>query len=311
MYSAYNERTRENTVIRCPRGVTDKDRLKKEIENISLREFAERICHQWNTNKNLAADVIDPHCARKCKTRDVNSRHWLLSYQTKRQHIRPSITLFTRPAIEYEPIDVEECTSQTAFYDMPRDKCQQLLRAFQESVFYVPWMDSPDVTFLTEDQRNALTDDVEFDSRYSVRRLQVFFKVYVAKWREALGPDAHEHVDAQTKVRNQQWFEDNQYSFTMFLANQQNSHLRLDRMGNKGVSSATFDDDDELRGTELNVRPTLCDDDEDAEYPNVLNFCLSDNGTSEILRQPAPQLCEISVAFPVNHAWQALARYGL
>ena len=56
----------------------------------------------------------------------------------------------------------------------------------------------------------------------------------------------------------------------------------------------------------MNVRPTLCDDDDDAEYPNVLNFCLSDNGTSEILRQPAPQLCEISVAFPLNHAWQAL-----
>jgi len=104
--------------------------------------------------------------------------------------------------------------------------------------------------------------------------------VYVAKWREA---DAHEQVDAQTKVRNRQWFEDNQYSFSMFLANQQNSHLRLDSIENKGVLSATFDDADELRGTELNVQPTLCDDDDDAEYPNVLNFCLSDNGTSEIL----------------------------
>ena len=308
-YSAYSERCRNSTVIKPPRNrstAEDKQGFKAEIANMSLREFSERVSYKWKSNKEVQAESIDPQCTRKFRTRDVNSGYWELSFYQKRQHIRPSIRLHTKLAIEYEPIDADECTSQTSFFDIPRDKRQQLLRAYMELVFYSPWSVSPDVSFLSEEHRNALNDDPERESRYSLRRLQAFFEVYKKKWAESLGPHARQSVDTQTRIRNQQWFRDNQYAYSMFLANEHNNDIRLDRASNKGVLSATYDEADELQGTEVSVRPALYDENDDVEYPSVLNFCMPNDGLREIMHQPAPELDNISVTFPLQHAWQTL-----
>ena len=38
-----------------------------------------------------------------------------------------------------------------------------------------------------------------------------------------------------------QWRRDNQYSFTMYLANRQNRDINIDRANNKGVLKAQFE----------------------------------------------------------------------
>lgn len=260
-----------------------------------LREFAERIPYKWQVDKDVSAEPIDAQCKRKFKTRDVNSGHWILSFYRQRQHIRSSIRLFTKPAIEYEPIDVDECTSPTAFHDQPREKTQQLSRAYQQMTFYVPWTISPDESFLT-DERTGLNDDPERERRYSMHRLQLFFNVYRAKWNESLGPDANQSIDTQTRKRNELWFRDNQYSYSMYLANEHNTDIHLDRLSNKGVLSATYDDADELCGTEVSIRPALYDENDDAEYPSMLNFCLPVDGFQDVLKQPIPDLSELCVS---------------
>ena len=307
-YTAYAERCNQSTKIKLPRSMkaTDAAQLYEEVAKMSLREFAERITHTWKLKAGFSAHEIGAQCRRKFTNRDINSGHWVLSYNNTRKHIRSSIRLYTRPAIEYESIDVDDCTSQTAFFDQTREKRQHLLRSYQELIFYVPWKVSPDESFLNEQQRNSLNEDPERNQRYSLRRLQAFFKVYQAKWTETFRPPCSKSLDVQTRTRNEQWFRDMQFSFSMWLVNDQNCDLRLDRIANKGVLTATFDDADELQGTDVSIHPTLHTENDDADYPNVLNFCIPNEGFNEILHQPVPELSEIHVMFPLQHAWQSL-----
>ena len=257
----------------------------------------------------LATSEIGEQCKRKfrnLRNRDVNSGHWVMSFNNRRKHIRSSLRLYTKPAIEYEMIDEDECTSQTAYFDQPREKRQQLLRSYQELVFYIPWQSSPDLTFLTEDQRDALNEDPEKESRYSLRRIQGFFKVYQKHCEDTFRPKSSVTIEKQTKTRNDQWFRDNQYSYSMFLANDQNSDLRLNRIANKGVWNPTYDKADELQGTDVSVQPSVITENDDADYPSVLNFCIPNDGLREIFHQPVPAVTEIQVTFPLHHAWQTL-----
>jgi len=103
----------------------------------------------------------------------------------------------------------------------------------------------------------------------------------------------------------QEWFRDNQFSYTMFLANQHNTEINLTRQTHKGVLDCQFEAAEELEGTDVSIRPVLYDKLDDAEYPSVLNFQPAES-LREITQQPAPLLSEINVAFPLQHAWQDL-----
>ena len=92
----------------------------------------------------------------------------------------------------------------------------------------------------------------------------------------------------------------------MFLANDQNSDLCLDQIANKGVLNPTYDEADELQGTDVSVQPSVITENDDADYPSVLNFCIPNDGLREILHQPIPTVTEIQVTFPLHHAWQTL-----
>jgi hypothetical protein len=102
----------------------------------------------------------------------------------KTSHIIPSTVLHTDLARHYVPSD-----EANKFFDLPFDMRNQLKRAYQEIVFYQPWQDDPDKTFLTEDAIRGLEDestDPDSGSRYSLKRMHEYFKVYMTKWHEGL-----------------------------------------------------------------------------------------------------------------------------
>jgi len=73
-------------------------------------------------------------------------------------------------------------STQTLFFSLPADTRKQLYRAYMELVCYVPWKESPEESFLYEMQRSVLKDaaqDPEKDHRYSLRRLQMYWQVYM------------------------------------------------------------------------------------------------------------------------------------
>ena len=148
-YTAYAERCNESTEIKVPRSAKGIDAadVYDEVAKMSLREFAERITHTWKLKGDLNAREIGAQCKRKFINRDVNSGHWVLTYNRTRRHIRSSIRLYTRPAIEYELIDMDDCTSQTAFFDQPREKATALVTQLPGTCLLRTMEMSPDESF--------------------------------------------------------------------------------------------------------------------------------------------------------------------
>ena len=304
-YSAYAERCNKET--KYPKETTNE--VKERIENMCFREFVETMNFNWKENKDNS-QPIEISLKRKFKTRDIHSGYWTLSFKRKRINIRYSTILYTSPAIDYQAIDVERTDSQCTFFGLPKEKRQQLYRAYHELVCYVPWKISPDEFFrqyMTQEDMSLLEKDPEDGSRYSLRRLQAFFTVYRLKFQEGFKakPDSCDHLEMQNYARDCLWKMDNQYSFSMFLANQHNREIHLDRLGNKGVLTAQYEPCEDLEGTEANIRPALYDELDDANYPSFMKF-LSADTFREIIDQPPPNESEISVAFPLQHGWQAL-----
>ena len=66
--------------------------------------------------------------------------------------------LHTAPAIDYKLVEHDKTTTQTTFYDLLTEKRHQLYRAYYELVMYVPWKNTPDQTFLSDDVREILDD---------------------------------------------------------------------------------------------------------------------------------------------------------
>ena len=154
-YSAYAERCSSKT--KCSNGNPD---LKPRIANMSFREFVETMNFTWKKNKEPSSQTTNLSLKRKFRTRDIHSGYWILSFRRKRKHIRWSTILYTNPAIDYEPIDIQRTDSQTMFFGLPREKRQQLYRAYQELVCYVPWVDDPDTffaQFMTDEDRSLVT----------------------------------------------------------------------------------------------------------------------------------------------------------
>src|SRR5664279_2449429 len=287
-YSAYAERCNDETVCK---GFTQ-----EELESMNLREFAENVTHTWKVNRDLRPELIPNTTGRKVKTRDINSGHWELKKSAKRRHIRWSTVLYSDPAHLYEEVEQGKTTTQTLFYDLPANKRKQLYRAYQELVCYMPWKNSPDETFLAPDVISELEDkanDPEMEYRYSLRKLEAFHRKYIELWESG-----------EAAPEGSQWHRDNQHSHTMFLTTRHNSDVHTDRLANKGILIARYENADELTDTNIDIRPAIEDELDEAEYPSALNYLPGDT-FDEILKQEPPTLDEINVAFPLQPSWQA------
>jgi hypothetical protein len=248
-YAAYSER--------CWEGTETKGNLtKQELVEMNLREFAETVNFKWVMDKTesklhskdmstshsdaeqgdnetecelsgndcddvpLPDDVTDSvdsgkNCHVKWRCRDRRSGHWLMWRKRKPVHIRSSTLLYTDLARNY--VSSEDAKH---FFDLQTDKRNQLKRAYQEMVCYLPWQDDPDNTFLSKEVLEELSADgsnPDAGSRYSLRRLEEYLKVYMRMW--------HEGIVAQPGT---QWHRDNQYSYTMYLATHSNTSQSSD-----------------------------------------------------------------------------------
>ena len=157
-YSAYAERCSLNSVC------VGFDRV--ELDVMTLREFAETVGHTWKVRKS--EPIPSTSTGRKFKTRDINSGHWVFRKLNKRRHIRWSTVLYTERPHLYEEIELGNTTSQTLYFDLPKEKRDQLYKAYRELVCYVPWKVNPDESFLPLEVRLQLADganDPEKDSR--------------------------------------------------------------------------------------------------------------------------------------------------
>ena len=179
--------------------------------------------------------------SRKFLSRDVNSGHWLLKRRTKRRHIRFSTVLYIDLPGFYEPVEFGDSTPQTSFFSLSVAKRKQLYRAYMELVCYVPWKDSPEESFLDDVQRSTLDSaqqDPEKDHRYSLRRLEIFWNVYMTMWKRG-----------EVAPSGSQWWRDNQYSYSMFLTTKHNVDVHLQRVEHEGTLSARYETDDEVKDT--------------------------------------------------------------
>ena len=187
--------------------------------------------------------------------------------------------------------------SQTTFFDLAIEKRHQLYRSYYELVTYVPWKTTPDETFLSQDVLSVLNEKTthpEIDSRHSLQRLEEFFKVYQTVY-----------YDGKVAPPGSDWQEDNQNSYTMYLVNQQNRDIHLDRVDNKGMLKAQYEDVDELVDVDVDIRAAINDVSDLSEYPTFENFMPPDMFRN-IMEQKPPALAEICVAFPLQHQWQRL-----
>lgn len=300
-YSAYSERLRDNTVIVVNKTDEKKGNIltKEMLEEMSFRDFAETVSHKWIDDKDPEAEEIDHRTERKIKTRDINSGHWELRRRQKRRHIRFSTILYTDAAYLYSTDDIEDYNVENGFFSLPLKKRKQLVRAYMELVCYVPWKDSPEETFLNEEQRTMLDDEIQHpdkDQRYSLCRLELFFEVYMRLWNAGLVAPV-----------GSLWRRDNQYSYSMFLSADHNIDIHEKRVENEGVLKATFEPDEALEGTEVDIRYDISDALDDTDYPSVLNFLPADS-FREIMEQEPPTLADLNVAFPLSKDWQAIER---
>ena len=249
-YSAYSERLHDNVVIVNRKNAKPENLLTEEmIQGMTLREFAELVSHTWVEDKTAIPSEIDRRTSRKIKTRDINSGHWELRRRTKRRHIRFSTILYTDAACLYNTDDIDDYAIENGFFGLPLNKRKQLVRAYMELVCYVPWVNSPEESFLDEAQRAMLDDELvhpEKDQRYSLRRLELFFEVYMRRYRAGLVAPV-----------GSQWKRDNQYSISMFLSTEHNIDIHEQRVENEGVLNTTFEPDDQLKGTEVDMSRTI------------------------------------------------------
>ena len=289
-YSAYAERCREDTEL--GRGLT-----KEAVNSMCFNEFAEAVQHKWKNSKKAETKLIDETTKRKFRSRDVSTGHWHLTLYRKRKHTRPSTVLYTAPAIDYELVEHGMTTTQTTFYDLSMDKRHQLYRAYYELVMYVPWRSSPDETFLSNDVREVLNDPerhVELENRHSLQRLEEFFKIYKQLYN-----------NGEVAPPGSAWQRDNQFCYSIYLVNQHNREVHLDRVDNNGVLKAQYEDVDELVNVDVDIRPAVNDVSDLYEYPTFENFMPPDT-FRDIMEQKAPERSEICVAFPMQNKWQRL-----
>ena len=101
------------------------------------------------------------------------------------------------------------------------------------------------------------------------------------------------------------WQKDNQFAYSMYLVSQHNRDIHLDRVDNKGVLKAQFDEADELVNVDVDIRAAVNDVSDLSEYPTFETF-MPPQDFRDIVEQKALPLSGICVAFPLQHQWQRL-----
>ena len=147
---------------------------------------------------------------------------------------------------------------------------------------------------LTEEQRDCLSDDVEGQHRYSLRRLEMYHDVYMRL-----------HARGLIAPERSQWRRDNQYSLSMFMTTTHNVDVHTQRLENEGTLNARYEDDDELQGTDVDLRVDIPDDLDSCRYPSALNF-LPPDSFREIVDQPPPDIADVTVTFPTRRDYRDL-----
>lgn len=287
-YTAYSERCRDSTVAA---------KLSKEsLAAMNFREFAETVSHHWITDRSVVPEEIGQHTRRKFLTRDSTAGHWLLQLRRNRIHVRFSTVLYTKPAHLYEPVDPEDMTTQMSFFNLPAEKRRHLYRSYFELTVYLPWSESPEATFLSDHQRQTLADchDPEENDRYSLRRMEMFFEVYLRKWNTG-----------EIAPAGSAWQRDNSYSHSMWQSNDHNSEIHRLRVNNKGKLKIQYESAEELEGTNIDIEAAVNDQFDESEFPSSLNFMPSDT-FREVMEQAPPKVDEISVVFPLQPDCQRL-----
>jgi hypothetical protein len=320
-YAAYAERLRETTIVQ--------DRIINKFGNLTymnFRTFAENINRKWvpkkktksqkhqNDSEASHADAgrsangvssdestCDLPSGKRFCTRDASKGHWKLTLKKKPSHVRWSTVLYCEPAYAYEMQDPDDGTSQRRFFDLDVNRRRQLQRCYQELVCYVPWSNNPDEKFVSREVGEQLENDQSTDpdkgSRYSLKLLEEYYKYYMAEWVKG------DHgIIAPV---GSQWHRENQYNYTMYLANHHNRSVHSHRVENGGMFKATYVATEETEEGNENVRLNIVDDDVDADLPSATQFILPPDIYQEMMaKQSPPELSELHVAYPRQYQWQ-------
>jgi DNA replication protein DnaC len=259
---------------------------------MNLRDFCETVAHTFVRNDKDEETKFGKR--GKLKSCEKDSGHWVLANTRCRSHVRFSTILNTDLAANYEPVDADSDTGYSTFFDMPVEKRKQLSRCQYELVCYVPWTDHPDKTFLGEKKHKDLEEnDMEAGRRYSLKRGERYAEVYKEMWRAG-----------KVAPPGSLWHRDLQSAYTLFLVNNHNSEVKLDRSSNRGCYNALFEPAEELAGLEAeDIRPELYEEADDYDYSSAESFLVNDD-LREILQQPAPLLDEIAIAYPTQTEWR-------
>ena len=282
-YAAYAERREKTTVL--------KGLSRKEVDEMSLREFCEKVNHHFKRRREQTNTKLGKRGQLKACVK--GSGHWVLSKRKIRGHVRFSSILNSDLAAKYVPVDQDIDHSYKTFHEMPVEKRRQLARNYYELVCYVPWFDSPDKTFLQDDVRLDLEqNDPEANFRYSLKRCERYAEVYKRMWEEG--------KVAKPKTL---WHYDLQSAYTMFLIQGHNSEVKAVRAAGEGKYNALFEPASELVGTDVDIRPAIYEEADDYDFPSADNYLLADH-FKEILEQPPPSLQDIAIAYPMQNEWQ-------
>ena len=282
-YAAYAERREKTTVL--------KGLSRKEVDEMSLREFCEKVNHHFKRRREQTNTKLGKRGQLKACVK--GSGHWVLSKRRIRGHVRFSSILNSDLAAKYVPVDQDIDHSYKTFHEMPVEKRRQLARNYYELVCYVPWFDSPDKTFLQDDVRLDLEqNDPEANFRYSLKRCERYAEVYKRMWEEG--------KVAKPKTL---WHYDLQSAYTMFLIQGHNSEVKAVRAAGEGKYNALFEPASELVGTDVDIRPAIYEEADDYDFPSADNYLLADH-FKEILEQPPPSLQDIAIAYPMQNEWQ-------
>jgi hypothetical protein len=206
--------------------------------------------------------------------------------------VKLSIILYTDLARNFTLVDGVNC-----FFDLPVEKRNQIKRAHQEIICYLPWQDEPDRTFLSDDVIKELVDgksDPDCGSRYSLKRLEEYFKMHTKKWNEGL--IAHPET---------QWHRDKQYSNAMHLATHHTRVIHEDRVDNDSMLMAKLESTDDVGGSSVEIQSRIVTAGDENEYPSAKNFLMSD--VFEQTEQQEPKtMTQLYVAYPDHAVWKEL-----
>jgi len=120
----------------------------------------------------------------------------------------------------------------------------------------------------------------------------MFWEVYMDRFRRG-----------EIAPPGSQWWRDNQYAYSMFLTTRHDVDVHMRRLEHDGTLSATYEADDEVKETGVDLHFNIHDQVDHVEYPSALDFLPPDT-FREILEQVPTELTDVKVAFPSRIDYQ-------